>query len=98
MVDPLPQLETRDLGRRSVLHEEVERDAAVPCDPRRAVRQSTAFGHSCEHGGYMAKGRDSRGNIGLDSFVGDFALDVDVQQIGGSHFDVFAADMILMRI
>jgi hypothetical protein len=39
VLDPLPQLHARDLGRRSVLHEVVERDAAVSADPGGGVRE-----------------------------------------------------------
>ena len=37
VLDPLPQLHARDLRRRGVLHEPVQRDAAVPAEPCRAV-------------------------------------------------------------
>ena len=54
------------------------------------------FGHSCKHANSKGTRRDSRGNVGLDTFVSDLALDVDIQKVGGNHFDVFAADMILV--
>ncbi len=40
VVHPLPQLHARDLRGRRVLHEVVQRDAPVPADPRRGVRET----------------------------------------------------------
>ncbi|CAK5265372.1 unnamed protein product [Mycena citricolor] len=47
--DPLPQLHPRDLSRGRVLHEVVERDAAVAPDPGRRVGQGRrhVLLHSC---------------------------------------------------
>ena len=40
MMRPLPKLYARNLGRRGVLHEVVERDAAVAADPGRRVGEA----------------------------------------------------------
>lgn len=38
ILDPLPQLNTGDLGRRGVFHQKVDGNTSVPRDPGGAVR------------------------------------------------------------
>ena len=74
---PLPELHARDFGGGGVLHEVVQRDAAVAPDP------------GCGVG-------ECGGDVGADAFVGDFAWDFGVEEVGGGDFDFLAADVVLL--
>lgn len=61
VLDPLPELHTGDLSRRGVLHEVVDRDAAIARDPSGAVRECAAVSAAARIGTSQRKREGGKG-------------------------------------
>lgn len=106
--DPLPQLHTGNLSRRSVLHEVVDRDTAIARDPRGAVREGAEVSAGVRRGAFQAKQEGGKSEVGLGpvpphsrrdvvahALLGDFAGDFGVGDLLVGDDDVLPSDEVL---